>query len=208
VSPFLAQRGDVVFDTKNLVRSVVVALNGHQIIVLRRDGLCSLPLAESDALLADLNSPFGHAQKYVFRHVGGHPGVRLAAGALRSDDLRFRRGLCLDRIGKRFPGILTHGLVSDHSAASVRSLKATTLRPKAVVLTLSGIDMGLFGRCPSRNFRAGLPRRSISGYLIAGGSLIADPVASWSGHMDQPTIDVGGGLRRPSRSHARVGFST
>jgi hypothetical protein len=65
-----------------------------------------------------------------------------------------------------------------------------TVEARGITVTLSGIDASLLASCLS-DFQLGLPVTVYLG-MFSGGSLIADPITSWAGRMDQPTIDVSG----------------
>jgi hypothetical protein len=61
---------------------------------------------------------------------------------------------------------------------------------KGLVLTLSGIDVSMLANV-LQEFRVGAPVVVNLGLFDSGGTLIASPITSWAGRMDQPTIDVG-----------------
>lgn len=67
---------------------------------------------------------------------------------------------------------------------------AATVEARGITVTLSGLDAGLLSDCLTE-FQLGLPVSVCFG-LYSGGSLIASPITSWAGRMDQPTIDVAG----------------
>jgi hypothetical protein len=69
--------------------------------------------------------------------------------------------------------------------------EGNNVEAKGVVLSLSGIDTGLLADT-LQEFQSGAPVTAYLGLFDSGGSLIADPLTTWSGLMDQPTIDVGG----------------
>jgi hypothetical protein len=77
------------------------------------------------------------------------------------------------------------------SLLSVSSIEdASTVEARGITVTLSGLDPTLLSDCLSE-FQLGLPVSLYFG-LYSGGSLITTPITSWSGRMDQPTIDVSG----------------
>jgi hypothetical protein len=68
--------------------------------------------------------------------------------------------------------------------------EGATVEARGVSLTLSGIDSTLLPDVMTE-FALLQPVTVYLG-LFAGGSLIASPVTSWAGRMDQPTVDVDG----------------
>jgi hypothetical protein len=66
-----------------------------------------------------------------------------------------------------------------------------TVEAKGVTLTLSGIDPAMLADA-LQEFQTGAPVAIYLGLFDSGGSLIANPVTSWAGRMDQPSIEVGG----------------
>jgi len=70
--------------------------------------------------------------------------------------------------------------------------EASTVEAKGLTLTLSGIDSSLLGDVMSE-FALGLPVTVYLG-LFNAGVLIASPITSWAGRMDQPLIEVDGKL--------------
>lgn len=68
--------------------------------------------------------------------------------------------------------------------------EGSTVEAKGIALGLSGIDPQLLPDVLTQ-LQLGLPVTAYLG-LFNGGSLIANPVTSWSGRMDQPTIDISG----------------
>lgn len=67
---------------------------------------------------------------------------------------------------------------------------AATVEARGISIVMSGLDATLLADCLA-DFRLGLPV-TVYFALYASGSLIADPIISWAGRMDQPTIDVAG----------------
>ena len=67
----------------------------------------------------------------------------------------------------------------------------TTVEARGIAIMFSALDSSLLGDCLSE-FKLGLPVTVYLGLFASPGSLIADPVITWSGRMDQPTIDVSG----------------
>ncbi len=71
--------------------------------------------------------------------------------------------------------------------------EGSTVEAKGITLSLSGIDVGLLADV-LQEFQIGAPVIVRLG-LFDGAippALIASPIVSWSGQMDQPTIDVSG----------------
>jgi hypothetical protein len=78
------------------------------------------------------------------------------------------------------------------SLGSVSTIdESATVEAKGITLTLSGIDSALLTDILDE-FQVGLPVVVSLGLFDAVGALIADPVASFVGEMDQPTLDVTG----------------
>ena len=69
--------------------------------------------------------------------------------------------------------------------------ESATVEAKGITLTLSGIDSAFLTHILDE-FQVGLPVVVSLGLFDAVGALIADPVASFIGEMDQPTLDVTG----------------
>jgi hypothetical protein len=65
-----------------------------------------------------------------------------------------------------------------------------TVQARGITITVSGLDATLLPDCLS-DFQLGLPAIVYLGFF-SGGSLISSPITTWSGRMDQPTIDVSG----------------
>jgi len=65
-----------------------------------------------------------------------------------------------------------------------------TVEAKGITLTLSGIDPAMLAEA-LQNLQLGLPVLLYLGLFDNSGTLIATPFTSWSGRMDQPTIEVG-----------------
>jgi len=78
------------------------------------------------------------------------------------------------------------------SLGSISTIEeGSTVEAKGVTLTLSGIDATLLTGILTE-FQVGLPVLVYLGLFDSSGSLIADPIVSWAGRMDQPTLDVDG----------------
>jgi hypothetical protein len=76
--------------------------------------------------------------------------------------------------------------------ATVSSIEeGTTIEAKGITLTMSGIDTALLGLVMTE-FQVGLPVLVRLGFFDSNLALIDDPIISWAGRMDQPTIDVDG----------------
>jgi hypothetical protein len=86
--------------------------------------------------------------------------------------------------GQTWLGVGTFGSVSTIEEAS-------TVEAKGVTLTLSGINAALLADA-LQELGIGLPVLIYFGLFDSGGALIPDPIVSFAGRMDQPTIDVGG----------------
>ena len=85
--------------------------------------------------------------------------------------------------GHTWAGIGTLGGVSTiEDGASVEA--------KGITLTMSGIDSALIADVLGE-FQLGAPVTVWLG-LFSAGALIASPIVSWAGRMDQPSIEVGG----------------
>src|SRR5690242_15172205 len=69
--------------------------------------------------------------------------------------------------------------------------EGTTIEAKGITLKLSGIDPTLLSGVLT-DFRVGLPALVYLGMFDEGGSLITDPIISWAGRTDQPTIEMDG----------------
>lgn len=65
-----------------------------------------------------------------------------------------------------------------------------TVEARGIAITFSGIDPTLLAEALGE-YQLGLPVSVYLG-LYSSGSIIADPITSWAGRMDQPTIDVSG----------------
>lgn len=78
------------------------------------------------------------------------------------------------------------------SLGSVSTIEeGSTVEAKGINLTLSGIDASLL-RLVEGEFQQGLPVRVWLGLYDANGQLIPNPVLSFAGKTDQPTIEVSG----------------
>lgn len=76
--------------------------------------------------------------------------------------------------------------------ASISTIEeGATVEARGITLGLSGIDVTLLTGIMDE-FQVGLPVLVYFGIFDATGALIADPVASWAGRTDQPTLDVSG----------------
>lgn len=69
--------------------------------------------------------------------------------------------------------------------------EGANIQARGITLTMSGIDATLLGDI-LLEFQQGLPVLLYLGMFDASGNLIADPIVSWAGRMDQPTIDMDG----------------
>ena len=69
--------------------------------------------------------------------------------------------------------------------------EGASVEAKGITLTMNGIDATLLADVLGE-FQVGLPAIVSLGLFDSNGVLIADPVTSWAGRMDQPTIDVDG----------------
>jgi len=67
---------------------------------------------------------------------------------------------------------------------------AATVDSRGVAVTLSGLDATLLPDCLN-DFELGAPVAIYLG-LQSSGALIASPLVTWAGRMDQPSIDVTG----------------
>ena len=78
------------------------------------------------------------------------------------------------------------------SLGSVSTIEeGSTVEAKGITLTMSGIDASLLADVLGE-FQVGLSAIVSLGLFDSSEELIADPVTSWPGRMDQPTIDVNG----------------
>jgi hypothetical protein len=68
--------------------------------------------------------------------------------------------------------------------------EGATVMARGVTIVLSGLDAALLTDCNS-DFELGLPVIIYFG-LFSAGSLIADPIETWAGRTDQPTVEVTG----------------
>lgn len=69
--------------------------------------------------------------------------------------------------------------------------EGSNVEAKGVTLTLSGFDATLLTDVLV-DFRLGLPVVVYLGLFDATGALIPDPITSWAGRTDQPTVEVTG----------------
>jgi hypothetical protein len=69
--------------------------------------------------------------------------------------------------------------------------EGSTLKARGISLTLSGIDTAVL-QDVLEDYRQGLPVLVYLGMFDGAGVLIPDPVCSWAGLTDQPTISVSG----------------
>jgi hypothetical protein len=78
------------------------------------------------------------------------------------------------------------------SLGSVSTIEeGASIDAKGITITLSGIDSTLLADIMTE-FQVGLPVLVWLGFFDETLSLIDDPVISWAGRMDQPTVDVDG----------------
>jgi len=85
--------------------------------------------------------------------------------------------------GHSWMGIGTLGSISTIEEGS-------TVEARGITLNLSGIDPALLSSVLG-DFQLGTAVVVYLGLFTSAGALIADPVISWAGRMDQPLIDVG-----------------
>jgi hypothetical protein len=90
----------------------------------------------------------------------------------------------LSAVGHTFTGIGTLGSVSMIEEGS-------SVEARGVVLTMSGIDPTLLGDVLNE-FQVGLPATVWLALFDEENAIIPDPVVSFAGRMDQPTLEVGG----------------
>lgn len=69
--------------------------------------------------------------------------------------------------------------------------EGATVHARGITLTLSGVDLGLLSDVMT-DYKQGLPAMVYFGVRDGAGALIPDPITSWSGRTDQPTITVDG----------------
>jgi hypothetical protein len=71
--------------------------------------------------------------------------------------------------------------------------EGATVEAKGIAFTLSGIDVASLANA-LQDFQVGLPVQIWLGLFDNSSppSLIADPITTWAGKMDQPVLDVGG----------------
>jgi hypothetical protein len=65
---------------------------------------------------------------------------------------------------------------------------AATVEARGISILLSGLDPALLADCQGE-FQPGLPA-TVYLAVWSGGSIIPDPLVTWAGRTDQPTIDV------------------
>jgi hypothetical protein len=83
-----------------------------------------------------------------------------------------------------------HTWVGIGTLGSVSTIEeGATVEAKGVTLSMSGIDIDLLDEVLNE-FQVGLPALVYLGLFDADGDLIPDPVISWAGRIDQPTIDI------------------
>src|SRR5436305_8032579 len=63
------------------------------------------------------------------------------------------------------------------------------VQARGVTLTLTGLDLALLADVMTE-YRSGLPAVVYFGVRDATGALVPNPVVSWAGRTDQPTISV------------------
>ncbi|HXI42545.1 MAG TPA: hypothetical protein VNH83_21360, partial [Bryobacteraceae bacterium] len=85
-----------------------------------------------------------------------------------------------------------------HSYAGIGSFlgfamveEGTDVAARGITLQISGIDPGLLADA-LQDLRQGAPITVCLALFDDTGTLIADPIASWSGALDQPTIQISG----------------
>ena len=86
--------------------------------------------------------------------------------------------------GQTWIGIGTLGSVSSIE-------EGTTVEARGITLTMSGIDPSLLSDVLS-NYQVGLPVSVYLGFFDSPGHLLADPLVSFAGRMDQPTLQADG----------------
>lgn len=86
--------------------------------------------------------------------------------------------------GNTWVGVGSFGAISTVEEGS-------DVQARGIVLTLSGIDPTLLGDVLN-DYEQGLPAVVYLGLFDASNSLIANPIVSWSGRTDQPTITMSG----------------
>lgn len=86
--------------------------------------------------------------------------------------------------GKTWTGVGQFGGVSTVE-------EGTNVQARGVTLTLSGFDPTLLTDVLS-GYRQGLPAIIYFGIFDAAGTVIPNPITTWSGRTDQPTISVSG----------------
>jgi hypothetical protein len=69
--------------------------------------------------------------------------------------------------------------------------EGATISARGITLSLSGIDPTLLTSIMGE-FQQGQPVTVYLGFFDASNNLIADPLVSWAGRMDQPTIEMDG----------------
>jgi hypothetical protein len=84
-----------------------------------------------------------------------------------------------------------HTYIGVGSLGSISTVEeSTNVEAKGITLNLSGIDPTLLTDVLT-DFKLGTSVVIYLGLFNRDGSMIADPVISWAGRMDQPSIDVG-----------------
>jgi hypothetical protein len=69
--------------------------------------------------------------------------------------------------------------------------EGTNIQARGITLSLTGFDATLLTEVLT-DYRQGLPAAVYFGLFDGTGTLIPDPITSWSGRTDQPTISVDG----------------
>jgi hypothetical protein len=87
--------------------------------------------------------------------------------------------------GQTYVGVGTFGGISVIE-------EGATIEAKGVTLTLSGIDPAMLADA-LQEIQIGLPVSVFLALFDSSGALIADPLTSWSGRMDQPEFLISGG---------------
>ena len=67
----------------------------------------------------------------------------------------------------------------------------STVQARGIVLTLSGLDPS-FLAAAIQEVQIGLPVVIYLGLFNDAGNIIADPIITWAGQMDQPHVEIGG----------------
>jgi hypothetical protein len=85
-----------------------------------------------------------------------------------------------------------HDWLGVGSLGSISTIEeGAAVSAKGITLMLSGIDASLLAGV-LLEFQVGLPCLVYLGLFDSADNLIADPIISWAGRMDQPTIELDG----------------